>query len=212
MQGKLIAELGKFASRLYDVRVALYGPEVAAELVEILSRHNGAAPENSKPIEGYGDKYLVTRSGVIYSKRNNGGYYPLTPCKNNRGYLHIGLHKNGKRITRAIHRVIAAVFVPNVQGLNDVNHIDGDKHNNRADNLEWSNDSLNVSHAFKMGLLKPLKGEDNPRASLNDWEVLKIRESAKENPKGYTTRLSKFYGVSPQIICNIVNRKTWRHI
>ena len=66
------------------------------------------------------------------------------------GYRHTIL--NGKN--RNIHRVIAETFIPNPNNLPCVNHKDGNKQNNRVDNLEWCTHSENTLHSFRTGLQK----------------------------------------------------------
>lgn len=61
-----------------------------------------------------------------------------------------------------IHRIVAKHFIPLVDGKTQVNHKDGNKFNNTADNLEWCNQSENTQHAYDMGLIPSRKGESNP--------------------------------------------------
>lgn len=61
----------------------------------------------------------------------------LTPVKNGSGYLQIGIHKNGERKMLYVHKLVAEHFVCNPRNLNEVNHIDHNKLNCKADNLEW---------------------------------------------------------------------------
>lgn len=51
-----------------------------------------------------------------------------------------------------VHRVVATAFVPNPLGLREVNHINGDKTDNRAENLEWVTSKANHTHAVSIGL------------------------------------------------------------
>lgn len=60
-----------------------------------------------------------------------------------------GLYVHGKQVT--VHRLVAEAFIPNPQGLTDVNHKDGDKWNNAVENLEWVSHRKNVLHSFEIG-------------------------------------------------------------
>ena len=62
------------------------------------------------------------------------------------------LLKNGKSIPRLLHRLVAETFLPNPDNKPEVNHIDGNIHNNELFNLEWVTKSENIQHAFQTGL------------------------------------------------------------
>lgn len=70
------------------------------------------------------------------------------------GYLTLPLNRDGKQKMALVHRLVASVFVPNPNGYSQVNHIDGNKKNNHADNLEWCTQSQNLKHAVDTGLHK----------------------------------------------------------
>lgn len=103
-----------------------------------------------KEIEGY-PNYEVSNLGTV---RNRATGNVLRPGKTNRGYHKVHLYKEGQCKILTIHRLVAAAFLPNPENKREVNHIDGDKTNNRVSNLEWSTRSENVSHAFRNGLAK----------------------------------------------------------
>jgi len=67
-------------------------------------------------------------------------------------YLHVGIREESRvtPLTVSIHRIVATAFSPNPGGKPQVNHIDGDIRNNKADNLEWCTSKENIAHALKM--------------------------------------------------------------
>ena len=77
-------------------------------------------------------------------------------------YVNILLTHNKKQYKRYIHRLVAQAFIPNEK--EEVNHKDGNKHNNNLDNLEWVTRSENTLHAYKTGLVIPYdrRGKKNP--------------------------------------------------
>jgi hypothetical protein len=68
------------------------------------------------------------------------------------GYMNIALFKDGKYKYPMIHRIVAESFVSNPFLKQEVNHIDGNKTNNSAVNLEWATRNENLKHAFENNL------------------------------------------------------------
>lgn len=104
--------------------------------------------------------FSYTRKGVIMSTFNTTDYDSLT------------LHKDGIRKIYTVHRLVAMTFLPNPDNLPDVNHKDGNKLNNRLDNLEWCTASDNVKHAIRTGLISLAQIRENGRKSI---DVVAIR-------------------------------------
>jgi len=117
-----------------------------------------------KRIKDFED-YEVSNQGRVksFKKWNGTNVRILKPRKNSRGYLYVILCKNRKRYTKKIHRLVLETFKP-IENLNklECNHIDGNKENNYIENLEWVTKSENEKHAYRIGLKKPMKGENNP--------------------------------------------------
>ena len=108
---------------------------------------------SDKLIDGTVDIY-VTSTGDVYRQYLDKKYV-YKPRLNNCGYGRVRLRPYGAYKEFLVHRLVAMYHVPN----NDpdikkcVNHIDGNKLNNNADNLEWCTHSMNMRHAFTSGVI-----------------------------------------------------------
>lgn len=71
----------------------------------------------------------------------------IKPFISNRGYLRVPLCKDGKIKNAHVHRLVAEAFIPNPNGYDTVDHIDGNKLNNNADNLQWLSRGDNIRKA-----------------------------------------------------------------
>ena len=81
------------------------------------------------------------------------------------GYQVIHLYLNGNRQCKRVHRVVADAFIDNPLNKPEVNHINGNKLDNRVENLEWNTSLENVRHAWANNLIKPsysMLGKKNP--------------------------------------------------
>ena len=131
-----------------------------------------------KPIKGYEEFYEVSNAGRIRSKdrkmvlsdgKRNWEYIKkgriLKPVTRQHGYLGVMLYGKGGQKTRgfktfSVHRLVAEAFIPNPNGLPEVNHIDEDKTNNRVENLQWVShiDNTNYGTAIKRRIEKAING------------------------------------------------------
>jgi len=104
-------------------------------------------------ISTFGKIKSIDRS-VIQSGPKNGNYsrimkgIDIKQSLQNGGYCVVWLSKNGTVKPFTVHRLVAIMFIENPNGLEQVNHKDGDKTNNHINNLEWCSRSENVKHAY----------------------------------------------------------------
>lgn len=112
--------------------------------------------ETWKPVAGYEDRYEVSDGGNVRSLNYHmtGTPRKLRPISAGKGYLMVGLCRDRTMKWAKIHRLVAEAFIPNPERKPQVNHINGDKADNRAENLEWATESENMVHAYKNGLKK----------------------------------------------------------
>lgn len=104
-------------------------------------------------------KYQVSNLGNVKNKQTG---ELLTPHPNKRGYMRVGLYQEGsERVNVYVHRLVAEAFLEGGGDNMDVDHIRGNKADNRADRLAWTTRSENVKRAFDAGLKKPI---DHPNA------------------------------------------------
>lgn len=135
------------------------------------------------------------------NKKNTQGYYAVNLC-----------NKDGGKWTR-VHIIVANAFLDNPENKKEVNHKNGNKLDNRVENLEWVTHSENCLHAWKTGLQKigkeriekikenniKLRGlnADTVKNIYNDFIIKKISMN----------KIAKKYKISVQTVSNIANKK-----
>lgn len=150
-------------------------------------------------------RYLVSNLGRLRNAKTD---RMRKPQKHSQGYdiITYWCKTDKKYTTKLIHRLVCAAFIPNPHNKKFVNHLDGDKTNNRVDNLQWCTRQENEDHAFRTGL-KISKGSRNPCAKLTEMDVREIKQSPLS-----THQLAEEYGVHRATIQRIINGKIWTHV
>ena len=162
-------------------------------------------------IPGFEGKYQVSNMGRVKSlsrilphkkhitwriKERILSQAPCGPGK--KKYLGVSFHcGNGNMESFKVHRLVAEAFIPNPDNKPEVNHIDGNTENNRADNLEWVTAKENMDHAWRTGLCENIiKAKQRPVVNLDtgDWF-----ESI--------TDAERYYGKSIGAISHVLNGK-----
>lgn len=122
-----------------------------------------------KDVVGYEGLYKVSDNGNVMSLHYNHKNEPhlLKQSCGSSGYLHLQIYKGKKCKTVYVHQLVAEAFIPNPHNKQEINHINGNKLDNRLSNLEWATTSENQKHAIRNGLRKPSPnsgrfGKNNP--------------------------------------------------
>lgn len=158
----------------------------------------------------------VTADGRVWSSRV--GRW-LRPSKHSAGYLEVRVRQHGRDRNWLVHRLVAMAWVANHDParFTQVNHIDGDKQNNAANNLEWCDSARNIQHAHNIGLNRStdrqkqairITGRANGIFSESDVRAFRLLHAS-----GIPVRLIAIaHGLERTTVSNIVHRHTYKHI
>lgn len=153
-----------------------------------------------KEVIGYEKYFLVSNLGDIYSKRSG---KKLKQHTNHNGYKVFATKiggRLGENFCFRIHRLVAMAFIDNPENKGIVNHIDGDKSNNRVENLEWVTACENAQHALEIGLVKR-GARPNLRKIKNSEAVVSLYNTGSYSMH----QLGELFGVSHNTIGRLVN-------
>ena len=144
-----------------------------------------------KPIKGFEGIYEVSNLGNVRNAKGRTRKPFLIP----KGYLMIDLFRNRERTHARVNRLVADAFVPNPDNKPEVNHKNGDKADNRAENLEWSTKSENMLHAYRSGL--QTKGK---------YKLRKVRCMEDGNVYPSAAEAARAYGIVPHTVTSSCQR------
>lgn len=118
-----------------------------------------------KIIQNHPD-YTVDEEGNIYSYKT-GKQYKMSPyLDGKKNYYMIDLMDNGVKTKCLVHRLVANAFIPNPDNLPEVDHIDNNSHNNRANNLQWCNRKFNLNKSYQT--MSPVRNYKVTELLVND--------------------------------------------
>ena len=147
------------------------------------------------------DMYEVSNLGRIRNSRTG---HMMTPTPSEKGYMLVSFRcytTDSERIKTSsikIHRIVASTFVSGRSEINnEVNHKDGDKNNNRADNLEWISHLENIRHGYRNNLIPVLRGDRHGNSSHSEIDIDIICKY-----------LVKHYGSCKSALDDIINNET----
>lgn len=149
--------------------------------------------------------YVISDDGRIQGRR---GWW-LKFDVDSHGYARTLLYDGtGKSIRPLVHSLVCAAFHgPKPSPAHEVRHVDGDRSNNRAENLCWGTRAENMADAMRHGTTN--RGDRSPNAKLT-WEAVEdIRETWGTGTVSQSDLADK-YGVSQSVISEVASGKTWR--
>jgi hypothetical protein len=158
-------------------------------------------------VVGYEGRYLVRRDGCVFDRRA----HQMAARIDRYGYVNVRLSLNGKQSWKKAHRLVCEAWHGPCPAGKECGHLDGEKANNRPENLAWITRSENELHKFDQGVRlrrqpKPFvgqsqPGERNPAAKLSNAQATEIRQRLLT---GESCRsLGRAYGVSKDSIHRI---------
>jgi len=158
-----------------------------------------------KDIDEFEGKYAVTKDGRVWSYPKQSGASPrpgrwMKQLSSANGYLRVCLTKDSRRYWRYIHRLVAFAYIPQVDGKKIINHIDGNKENNNVSNVEWSNHSDNLNHAYRNGL--------NKKPTLTKEQVSEIK-TTYENKEMKQSEIAEQFGISQALVSKIIRKEAY---
>lgn len=144
------------------------------------------------------------QNGIVRTQKRPGRQ--LSPWISKNGYFCVAVKVGDKRTKYLVHRLVALTFIPTKDIFLSVNHIDCNKLNNRAENLEWCTLAENTRMQWRDGLVN-LRGERQPGSKLTSQMIMEIRKRPDT-----VANMAIRYGVSTSQIYNVIQRKQWNHI
>lgn len=153
------------------------------------------------------DNYEVSNMGHV-ANVNTGNV--LTPGHNVYGYEQIVMWNGRDRRTAPVHRLVAHAFIGERPIGYQIDHMNGNKLDNRVCNLEYVTPSENILRSFKLGKKRPV-GECNGRTKLTDDDVMSIYELSTSRAMSQVD-IAKAYNIGKRTVRHIVHGDTWSHI
>lgn len=146
--------------------------------------------------------YFISKDGIVLSTRKLKGHirHPVRQYPHMHGGYCVDLTVHQRRKKFKVHRLVACTYLANPQNKKQVNHLNGDRYDNRLENLEWVTDSENKIHSCRF--LKHRRGGAVRKKAIEiDRNVPLILKLLKRGIK--QTQIAKRFNVTPSVISRI---------
>ncbi|TMJ00793.1 MAG: hypothetical protein E6G97_17830 [Alphaproteobacteria bacterium] len=151
--------------------------------------------------------YLAGDNGTIWSSHGQDGWRRLREA-NSKGYKRIGLCRHSRQVTDSVHAIILRVFVGPRPPDKQCCHRDGNKTNNRLENLYYGTAAENAADRATHG--RTARGERGGNAKLVESQVVEIRERVAAGETH--DDVAEAFGVSDSLVQLIANGRSWKHV
>ena len=158
-----------------------------------------------KPVKDY-EGYEISSCGDVRNVKTG----RILKHGRNRGYASVNLYTGERKYkTKKVHRLIAEAFIDNAEGLPVINHKNGDKLDNRIENLEWCTQAHNIQHMIDEGI-HPGKGATHWAAKLNEEIVLQMRKLRAAGRS--VNEIARQFGVRHNTASQAISGASWAHV
>ncbi len=154
----------------------------------------------------YWTNYSASENGSVYGSRGS----ELSPIKHHTGYSVMTVRKEGEQKQLRIHRFVWECLVGEIPQDRVINHKNGDKSDNRLENLELVTNQENIIHAWKELKRVGLKGEEISQAKLTEVQALQVIALCKEGRSN--KELGEMFNLHPNYVSLIRHNKRWKHL
>src|SRR5262245_42218637 len=165
-----------------------------------------------KPVSGFEEFYEVSNLGRVRRSGNPKGTFigrVLKPFPTKKGYLMVRLCRDGTECDRPVHLLVARAFIGEPPAGYQADHIDGNKGNCAATNLEYVTGSENIRRAFKLGLRVARRGSLNGSAKLKETDIVEVFKMRKQGKS--QREIGEHLGVTQANVSLILKGAAWKH-
>lgn len=171
----------------------------------------GQSPREWLPVKGYEGLYDVSSDGMIrslHARCSHHGTYLLIGQTKNRGYLQVILRDGGARCV-GVHRLVASAFIGEPLPGQHVRHLDGNKQNNRLENLAVGSAKENMADRERHG--RTARGERSGAVRITARQATDIRKRYRPGEVRQVD-LAAEYGLGQSHISRILRGESWKHL